>query len=159
MRGLIKIDIRFYIFIIIVASINITSFSTPNSFAATDMNVNINGSSNGDNNVTNVINKFFSRENIATFFDLGSAIFSTFILIISLVAYKNLKSTKFLLIVAAFGMFLIRSILSHMDIFHPETTELLLSVTSFVGLFLLFFALIQLGNIKLKKSTFTQKKK
>lgn len=119
-----------------------------------DLNINI-----GSNSTTNIFGKFFSRENIATIFDLGSAIFSTFILIISLIAYRNLKSKKFLLISGAFGMFLIRSVLSRMDIFHPETTELLLSVTSFAGLFLLFFALIQLENIQLRKSRFTQKGK
>src|SRR5215213_2782994 len=95
----------------------------------------------------------FLQENLAQVFDLGSGIFAAFILIISLIAYRNLKTKRLLFISAAFALFCVRSILSRLDIFMPETLELLLAVSSFVGLVFFFLAILQSGKLKLKNTS------
>ena len=65
----------------------------------------------------------------------------------SLIAYRKLKSRKLLLITSAFAFFFIRSILSRLDFFVPETLELLLAVVSFAGLILFSLAVLQMGRL------------
>lgn len=106
-----------------------------------------------DDNNKNVHHSIL-QENIAQLFDLGSGVFAAFILAISLIAYRNLKTKRLLFISAAFALFCVRSILSRLDIFLPETLELLLAIVSFTGLIFFFLAIMQMGKLRLKK-TFT----
>lgn len=87
------------------------------------------------------------QETLALIFDVGSGIFAGFIVIVSLIAYRKLKSRKLLLITSAFAFFFIRSILSRLDFFVPETLELLLAVVSFAGLILFSLAVLQMGRL------------
>lgn len=92
------------------------------------------------------------QENIAQILDLGSGVFAAFILIISLIAYKKFKTKRLLFISAAFALFCLRSILSRLGIFLPETLELLLAVASFTALVFFFIAILQMGKLGLKKT-------
>jgi|SRR5690349_9552412 len=87
------------------------------------------------------------QETLALIFDAGSGIFAGFIIVISLIAYWKLRSKRLLLITSAFVFFLIRSVLSRLDFFVPETLELLLAVVSFVGLILFSLAVLQMGKL------------
>lgn len=87
------------------------------------------------------------QETLALIFDVGSGIFASFIIVISLIAYRKLKSRRLLLITSAFAFFFIRSILSRLDFFVPETLELLLAVVSFAGLILFSLAVLQMGRL------------
>lgn len=122
--------------ICIIFSINLVSGSTL-AFSAT----NASASSGGESSF---------QEMLAEIFDLGSGIFAAIILIISLIAYLKLKSKRILLISAAFALFCVRSVLSRLDVFMPETLELLLAIVSFTGVILFFFAILQMGKLWLK---------
>lgn len=90
------------------------------------------------------------QELLAEIFDLGSGIFAAFILIISLIAYRKLKSWRILLISSAFALFCARSVLSRLDFFMPETLELILAMVSFAGVILFFLAILQMGKLWLR---------
>lgn len=91
------------------------------------------------------------QEILAVIFDVGSGVFAAFIIVISLIAYRNLKSKRLLLITLAFVFFLVRSILSRLDLFMPETLELLLAGVSFAGLILFSVAVLQMGRLWMNK--------
>ena len=93
------------------------------------------------------------EETLAMIFDIGSGIFAAFIIAISLIAYKNLKSKRLLLITSAFTLFFIRSILSRLDVFMPETLELLLAMVSFGGLIMFSLAILQMGKLWMKEKS------
>lgn len=91
------------------------------------------------------------QETLALIFDVGSGIFAGFIIVVSLIAYRKLRSRRLLLITFAFVFFFIRSILSRLDFFVPETLELLLAGVSFVGLILFSLAVLQMGRLWMNK--------
>ena len=123
--------------ICIIFSINLVSGSTL-AFSATDEGAGNNGSGSS------------FQELLAEIFDLGSGIFAAFILIISLIAYRKLKSWRILLISSAFALFCARSVLSRLDFFMPETLELILAMVSFAGVILFFLAILQMGKLWLR---------
>ena len=123
--------------ICIIFSINLVSGS-PSAFSATNESAS---SGTGESSF---------QEWLAEIFDLGSGIFAAFILIISLIAYRKLKSRRILLISSAFALFCVRSILSRLDVFMPETLELILAIVSFAGVILFFLAILQMGKLWLK---------
>jgi len=123
--------------ICIIFSINLVSGSTL-AFSATDEGAGNNGSGSS------------FQELLAEIFDLGSGIFAAFILIISLIAYRKLKSWRILLISSAFALFCARSVLSRLDFFMPETLELILAMVSFTGVILFFLAILQMGKLWLR---------
>jgi len=123
--------------ICIIFSINLVSGSTL-AFSATDEGAGSNGSGSS------------FQELLAEIFDLGSGIFAAFILIISLIAYRKLKSWRILLISSAFALFCARSVLSRLDVFMPETLELILAMVSFAGVILFFLAILQMGKLWLR---------
>jgi len=92
------------------------------------------------------------QEHITAVFDLGSAVFSAFIIVITIVAYRNLRSKRILLISIAFVLFFTRSIFSIFDLVQPEVLEIFLSVLSFSGLVFFVIAIFQLGRFKLWKT-------
>lgn len=89
------------------------------------------------------------QEHVTAVFDLGSAVFSAFIIGITIVAYRNLRSKRILLISIAFMLFFTRSIFSIFDLVQPEVLEIFLSVLSFSGLVFFVIAIFQLGRFKL----------
>ena len=123
--------------ICLIFSINLVSSSTL-SFSATNEGASSDG---GESSF---------QESLAEIFDLGSGIFAAFILIISLIAYQKLKSWRILLISSAFALFCVRSVLSRLDVFMPETLELLLAMVSFAGVILFFLAILQMGKLWLR---------
>ena len=92
------------------------------------------------------------QEHITSVFDLGSAVFSAFIIVLTIVAYRNLRSKRILLISTAFILFFTRSILSFFDLVQPEVLEIFLSILSFGGLVFFVIAIFQLGRFKLWKT-------
>jgi hypothetical protein len=92
------------------------------------------------------------QEHITEVFDLGSAVFSAFIIIITIVAYRNLRSKRIILISIAFMLFFTRSIFSIFELVQPEILEIFLSILSFGGLVFFVIALFQLGRFKLWKT-------
>src|ERR1044072_1262361 len=125
--------------ICIIFSINLVSGSTL-AFSATNEGVSSNGGGGGSS----------FQELLAEIFDLGSGIFAAIILIISLIAYRKLKSWRILLISSAFALFCARSVLSRLDVFMPETLELILAMVSFAGVILFFLAILQIGKLWLR---------
>ena len=125
--------------ICIIFSINLVSGSTL-AFSATNEGVSSNGGGGGSS----------FQELLAEIFDLGSGIFAAIILIISLIAYRKLKSWRILLISSAFALFCARSVLSRLDVFMPETLELILAMVSFAGVILFFLAILQMGKLWLR---------
>jgi hypothetical protein len=123
--------------ICLIFSINLVSSSTL-AFSATNEGASSDG---GESSF---------QESLAEIFDLGSGIFAAFILIISLIAYQKLKSWRILLISSAFALFCVRSVLSRLDVFMPETLELLLAMVSFAGVILFFLAILQMGKLWLR---------
>lgn len=87
------------------------------------------------------------QETLALIFDVGSGVFAGFIIVVSLIAYRKLRSRRLLLVTFAFVFFFIRSVLSRLDFFLPETLELLLAAVSFVGLILFSLAVLQMGRL------------
>ena len=92
------------------------------------------------------------QEHITSVFDVGSAVFSAFIIVLTLVAYRNLRSKRILLISAAFMLFFIRSIFSIFDLVQPEFLEIFLSILSFGGLIFFVIAIFKLGRFKIWKT-------
>lgn len=92
------------------------------------------------------------KGNIAEFFDLGSGIFAAILFGISFVAYRNTKSMQIFLVMIAFGLFALRTIISRLDLFMPEIEssilELLLAIIGFMALALFFFALVTRQTIR-----------
>lgn len=92
------------------------------------------------------------KGNIAEFFDLGSGFFAAILFGISFVAYRNTKSMQIFLVMIAFGLFALRTIISRLDLFMPEIEssilELLLAILGFMALALFFFALVTRQTIR-----------
>ncbi len=95
--------------------------------------------------------------NIAEILDIGSGIFAVFLMLLSLMAYKNRRTIQLLFVSAAFGIFSLRTLIAKLDIiFSSEiqatTVELALSLSTFAILLLFFIAIVG------KKSPFKHSK-
>jgi hypothetical protein len=94
------------------------------------------------------------KGDIAELFEFGSGIFAAILLVLSLIAYKNVKSKRLLFVSAAFGLIAIRTILLKLDLFVPEIEssllELLLAMMGFAALALFFFAIVKREKVKTK---------
>jgi hypothetical protein len=79
--------------------------------------------------------------------DFASGIFAAFLMVLSLLAYRNTRTKRLLLVSAAFGMFALRTIIARLDILIPEAEskviELALALTGFAILSLFFFAIVK----------------
>jgi hypothetical protein len=79
--------------------------------------------------------------------DFASGIFAAFLMVLSLLAYRNARTKRLLLVSAAFGMFALRTIIARLDLLIPEAEstviELALALTGFAILSLFFFAIVK----------------
>jgi hypothetical protein len=57
------------------------------------------------------------RGDIAELFEFGSGIFAAILFALSLIAYKNMKSKRLVIVAIAFGLIAIRTILLRLDLF------------------------------------------
>jgi hypothetical protein len=84
---------------------------------------------------------------LADYIDFGSGIFAAFLLVLSLIAYKNVRARRLLFVSAAFGLFALRALVARLDLFLPETEstviELALAVSGFAILALFFMAIMK----------------
>ena len=87
------------------------------------------------------------RGDIAEIFEFGSGIFAALLCALSLSAYKKIKLKRILFVSIAFGLFAIRTIVSHIDLFIPEVessiVEMALAIMTFVSLSLFFIAIVR----------------
>jgi hypothetical protein len=87
---------------------------------------------------------------IVDLFDYGTGIFAAFLVVLSLIAYRNAKTRRLLFVSAAFGLFSLRTIIARLDFIIPETQsitiELALSISGFAILLLFFMAIIRKGG-------------
>lgn len=105
----------------------------------------------------NNLDLLLDKANMAELFDIGSGIFAVILCTLSLIAYRNLRSTRMLLVSAAFGMFAIHAIVSRLDVFIPaiesSVLELIVSIISFVSLAFFFLAIVRRPKINARTRT------
>lgn len=98
------------------------------------------------------------RGDIAEIFDFGSGIFAFLLFGLSLVAYRNTRMRKILFVSIAFGLFGLRTVVSHLDLFIPEVesslVEVMLAIMGFVALSLFFIAIVRKDKIITKSKQF-----
>ena len=115
------------------------------SISGTESNVK---GSNNDNTDT------LDKGDFAEFFDFGTGIFAAILFALSLIAYKSLKTKRFLYVSIAFALFAIHVIVSRLNLFIPEIEssmlELILSIMEFVALALFFIAIMKKESVKTK---------
>jgi hypothetical protein len=79
--------------------------------------------------------------------DFASGIFAVFLMVLSLLAYRNAKAKRLILVSAAFGLFALRTIIARLDLLIPEAEstviELALALTGFAILSFFFFAIVK----------------
>ena len=84
---------------------------------------------------------------ISDFFDFGSGIFAAFLVILSLMAYRSVRTKRLLFVSAAFGLYAIRAVIDNLDIFSPEiesdVIDIATAVIGFVILGLFFIAIVK----------------
>lgn len=94
------------------------------------------------------------KGDVAEFFEFGSGIFAAILFVLSLIAYKGVKSKRLLFVSAAFGLIAIRTLLLRLDLFVPtiesSLLELILAVMGFAALALFFFAIVKREKVKTK---------
>jgi hypothetical protein len=77
---------------------------------------------------------------------MGAGLFAALLLVLSIMAYRKLRSRRILLVSIAFSLFAVRAIVFRLDLLIPEMEssilELLLAVMSFAALSLFFVAII-----------------
>lgn len=87
---------------------------------------------------------------LTDYIDFGSGIFAAFLLVLSLIAYMNVRSKRLLLVSAAFGLFALRTLVSRADLLIPEVQseviELALALSGFGILALFFMAIVMRQN-------------
>jgi Sec-independent protein secretion pathway component TatC len=110
-------------------------------------------------NIGNNIN-LLNNENLADLFEIASGIFAAVLCALSLIAYRNLKSKRMLLVSGAFGIFAIHAIVSSIDVFIPgiefSSLELITSILIFISLTFFFLAIVKRFKINERKPTSPQ---
>lgn len=89
----------------------------------------------------------FEGLDIAELLKLGSGLFALILLFISLLAYYRSRQRRLLFVSGAFGLYFVKIITEHLDLFLPnlETSflDLLLAFINFIILLLFFLAIIK----------------
>jgi hypothetical protein len=89
----------------------------------------------------------FEGLDLAELFKLGSGVFALILLSISLLAYYRSRQRRLLFVSGAFGLYFIKIITEHLDLFFPnlETSflDILLAFIDFIILLLFFLAIIK----------------
>lgn len=89
----------------------------------------------------------FEELDITELFKLGAGLFALILLFISLLAYYRSRQRRLLFVSGAFGLYFIKIITEHLDLFlsNLETSflDLLLAFIEFIILLLLFLAIIK----------------
>lgn len=93
---------------------------------------------------------------IAELLKLGSGLFALILLFISLLAYYRSRQRRLLFVSGAFGLYFVKIIAQHLDLFLPnlETSflDLLLALIDFVVLLLFFLAIIKSDTKNMRSS-------
>jgi len=89
----------------------------------------------------------FEGLDLAELLKLGSGLFALILLFISLLAYYRNRQRRLLFVSGAFGLYFVKVIAEHLDLFIPniETSflDLLLAFIDFVILLLFFLAIVK----------------
>src|ERR1700682_5290109 len=88
----------------------------------------------------------FGEPDLAEIFSLGTGFFAFILFTISLIAYRRVKLTRFLLVSAAFAVFAVKTLPQNIDLIFPTldigaTVSTLLVFLDFLVLLLIFLAL------------------
>lgn len=79
--------------------------------------------------------------------DFASGVFAIFLMSLSLLAFRNTKAKRLILVATAFGLFAIRAIVTRLDAFIPESQstviETALALMGFAFLSLFFMAIVK----------------
>jgi len=131
------ININLIIFAILNSIFAVSSLQVPNALAY---------SSDADSGSDRPPDSF-DKGDIAEVFDFGSGLFAALLCGLSLIAYMKLKLKRILFVSIAFGLFAIRTIVAHFDLFMPEIEssiiEMTLAIMTFVALSLFFVAIVR----------------
>ncbi len=77
--------------------------------------------------------------------DFASGVFAVFLMVLSLISYRNVRAKRLIFVSAAFGLFALRAVVSRLDYLIPEslsaTVEVGLAIAGF-GILALFFVAI-----------------
>jgi uncharacterized membrane protein YhfC len=99
------------------------------------------------NNLLLQVNQKRSTLELTDIVDFATGIFAAFLMMLSLIAYKNTKSKRLLFASTAFGLFALRAIIASMYVFIPEAQstaiELTFALTGFAILSLFFLAIVK----------------
>jgi hypothetical protein len=94
---------------------------------------------------------------ISDLFVFGSGLFARILFVLSLNAYRNLKTNRLLLVSFAFGIFSVNVILSKLDLFgvaiESSILDLILAILTFVALALFSMAIVRRDRLKPKTTT------
>ena len=103
----------------------------------------------------------FDSGDVAGLFDFVSGLFAALLCGLSLLAYMKLKLKRILFVSIAFGLFAIRTIVAHFDLFMPEVEssiiEMTLAIMTFVALSLFFVAIVRKERVHPKINHFNSK--
>ena len=79
--------------------------------------------------------------------DFASGLFAAFLLILSVIAYRNVKTRKLLYVSIAFALFSLTTLIARLDFFIPEAEstniEVAVALTKFAILALFFIAIVK----------------
>ena len=145
------ININLVIFAILNSILAVSSLQVPNAFAY----------SSDPESGSDIPHDSFDKGDIAEVFDFGSGLFAALLCGLSLIAYMKLKLKRILFVSIAFGLFAVRTIVAHFDLFMPEVEssiiEMTLAIMTFVALSLFFVAIVRKERVHPKINHFNSK--
>ena len=94
---------------------------------------------------------------ISDIFEFGTGVFAGILFVLSLNAYRNLKTKRLLLVSIAFGIFSVNVMISKLEVFgvtiESSILDLVLAILTFAALALFFMAIVRRDRLKSKTTT------
>ncbi|MGA9151538.1 MAG: hypothetical protein WBZ36_13255 [Candidatus Nitrosopolaris sp.] len=94
---------------------------------------------------------------ISDIFEFGTGVFAGILSVLSLNAYRNLKTKRLLLVSIAFGIFSVNVMISKLEVFgvtiESSILDLVLAILTFAALALFFMAIVRRERLKSKTTT------
>jgi hypothetical protein len=94
---------------------------------------------------------------ISDIFEFGTGVFAAILCVLSLNAYRNLKTKRLLLVSIAFGLFALNVMISKLEVFGVTIDytilDLILAILAFAALALFFMAIVRRERLKSKTTT------
>ena len=94
---------------------------------------------------------------ISDIFEFGTGVFAGILSVLSLNAYRNLKTKRLLLVSIAFGIFSVNVMISKLEVFgvtiESSILDLVLAILTFAALALFFMAIVRRDRLTPKTTT------